>query len=217
MGKILRFTIGELLMHVRTLSFSFRLLFSSSSISLLLFSLLLCGVFCAVLLCRSVWLWLFLKTVDETHVYVFLLLLFSYFCHFCVWCVGGGGGVCTFITPLRVYIEKRLRVHRHHARMWYTCGRGAGTHRDVMNVHTGAFSVSRPHTTSTPHRTNTQRHTHTTETQPQPTHSTTHNHCHTRTRQRHTKTHKDTQPTKQQHQPANMRVNAFQHGKIHQV
>ena len=76
----------------------------------------LCGVFCAVLLCCCVsscvvvWLWLFLKTVDETHVHGLLFLLrFCPFFFACVWCDGGGGclypcvrsnvPVCTSTTP----------------------------------------------------------------------------------------------------------------------
>ena len=38
-----------------------------------------------------------------------------------------------------MYIQKRPRVCRHHAHMCFNmCARGAGTHGDVLNVHTGA-------------------------------------------------------------------------------
>ena len=69
--------------------------------------------------------------------------------------------VCTGTTPTCVY----------------TCGRVAGTHGDVLNVHTGFFQrVSHTHTPhhTTPHH--TTPHTHTT--------TTTNNHSHTRQRQR---------------------------------
>ena len=34
---------------------------------------------------------------------------------------------------------KRLLVYQHHADLYKTCGRGAGTHGDVLNVHTFFF------------------------------------------------------------------------------
>ena len=33
--------------------------------------------------------------------------------------------------------SKRSRVYRQHAHMFYTCGHVAGTHRDILNAHTG--------------------------------------------------------------------------------
>ena len=66
MGKILRYTVGEPLKHVRTLSLlflSFSLLCLSSSLSsLLLFSLLLCGV-----LYMWVWCWYTWGRLECTH------------------------------------------------------------------------------------------------------------------------------------------------------
>ena len=88
------------------------------SVSLLPFSLLLCGVFCVVLCCVVVCcctglcllLWLFLKTVDDTHVYVLLLFLFR-FCFSCVcgvvWEREGGGER----RGDRVYVQNALRVY----------------------------------------------------------------------------------------------------------
>ena len=35
--------------------------------------------------------------------------------------------------------SKRPRVYRHQAHIFHTCGLGAGTHGDVLNVHTEAF------------------------------------------------------------------------------
>ena len=65
--------------------------------------------------------------------------------------VGCGRGVCARVvynvktqcvhsTRLRVYVQKRRRVCRHQANMCFNmCARGAGTHDDVLNVHTGTF------------------------------------------------------------------------------
>ena len=46
-----------------------------------------------------------------------------------------------------VWIQKRLRVYIQNVPVctgttrtcWFTCARGAGTHRDVLNAHTGTF------------------------------------------------------------------------------
>ena len=46
--------------------------------------------------------------------------------------------VCTFKTPPCVR-SGRLRVYRQQARMSWTCGPVAGTHGDVLTVHTEAF------------------------------------------------------------------------------
>ena len=46
--------------------------------------------------------------------------------------------VCTFKTPPCVR-SGRLRVYRQQARMSKTCGPVAGTHGDVLTVHTEAF------------------------------------------------------------------------------
>ena len=52
------------------------------------------------------------------------------------------------MTPCHPCVDsKRPRVYRHHAHMFQhvhtetltTCGRGAGTHGDVLNLHTEAF------------------------------------------------------------------------------
>ena len=93
-----------------------------------------------------------------------------------------------------------------------TCGRGAGIHGDVLNVHTeacciytrGVFSVPHhtTHTTTTITATITATHNNDNDTQQPP-------------RQRHTTTtttttHNDTQPT-------NLQLHLTQHGKTHQV
>ena len=179
------FAIGEPLMHVRTLSslsppvspsislfsllicISFHFLSLFISVSLLLFSLLLCGVFfavlCCVVLCCAV------------------LCCCMWLCYVCVVvCVcweeeGGRRGVC---------IEHVSVVYRHHAHMFDTCGRGAGAHRDVLNVHTGVFQRVTPNTP--------QHHTPTTTMD---THSTQHN-----TTQHNTTQHNTTTPTHYTHQ-----------------
>ena len=40
-------------------------------------------------------------------------------------------------TPLCVH-SRRLVVYRHHVHMYKTCGRVAGTHGALLNVHTQA-------------------------------------------------------------------------------
>ena len=67
--------------------------------------------------------------------------------------------------------SKRLRVYRHHTHMSvHTCGRVAGTHGDVLDVHTGFFQVSLHSTPlTTPHHDNDTR-----QRQRQ-RHTTTHN------------------------------------------
>ena len=62
-------------------------------------------------------------------------------CLVCVWCEGctvcrvcGG----TLKNPQCVH-SKRPRVYRQHVHMYQTCGRGASTHGDVLNVHRGRF------------------------------------------------------------------------------
>ena len=84
------------------ISFPFYL---SSSLSLFFSSLCFCVVLCSALwLC--VLLWFFLKTADETHVYVPPFFLLRFFPFFCVWCVLGGRRetVCTFKSH-RLYIR----------------------------------------------------------------------------------------------------------------
>ena len=88
--------------------------------------------------------------------------------------------------------SKRPRVCRHHAHTLVTRVCGAGTH-GVESTHGGFFSVSR-HTPRSHHCHN--------DAQPQP-------HTHDNDN--------DTQPTKQQHQPTNLRLNSIQHEKTHQV
>ena len=55
-----------------------------------------------------------------------------------VCCVTLKNPVCAFKT-LACVRSKRPRVYRQHAHMFYTCARVAGTHGDVLNVHTQAF------------------------------------------------------------------------------
>ena len=97
-----------------------------------------------------------------------VLCCFGLCCVVCVVvCVGEGEG-CIEHAPssLHVYVQNALRVYQHHVHMFYTCGLGAGTHGDVLNVHTG-------HTTPQPQpHNNTQQHTthnDTTTTHNQPT------------------------------------------------
>ena len=58
----------------------------------------------------------------------------------CVWCCMARGihPVCRFKTPPCVR-SGRLRVYRQRAHMCSTCGPVAGTHGDVLTVHTEAF------------------------------------------------------------------------------
>ena len=49
----------------------------------------------------------------------------------CVWCESLKRPPC---VP-----AKRLRVYLQHVHKFYTCGRGASTNADVLNVHTEAF------------------------------------------------------------------------------
>ena len=49
-----------------------------------------------------------------------------------VWCLVW----CAFNTSPCVR-SKRSRVYRQHAHMLKTCGHVAGTHRDILNAHTG--------------------------------------------------------------------------------
>ena len=55
-----------------------------------------------------------------------------------VWCGTLNTHVCSFKTPPCEH-SKRPRVYRQQVHMFYLCGRGAGTHGDVLNVHTEAF------------------------------------------------------------------------------
>ena len=64
-------------------------------------------------------------------------------CGVCVvWCLLWCGmlktSVCAFNTSPCVR-SKCPRVYQQHAHMFYTCGHAAGTHGDVLNVHTQAF------------------------------------------------------------------------------
>ena len=67
-------------------------------------------------------------------------------------CVGGEGERVSASIASPCVHSKRPRVYRHHAHMFHTCGLGAGTHADVLNVHTGVFTCffTVPHHT-TPH------------------------------------------------------------------
>ena len=126
-------------------------------------------------------------------------------CGVCVWlcvvvcgCVlggeGRGGGVYASNTspcahsqcspcvhskrPPCVHSKKRHRLYWHHAHMFYTCGRGAGTRADVLNVHTRVFQRVTPqhHNTTTPHtHTTTPPQHHPTPPYHHTRHSTQHN------------------------------------------
>ena len=112
----------------------------------------------------------------------------------------------------RVYVQKVPVCAGTTPACGNTCARGAGTHGDVLNPHTGVFQCAtpphttpqhtyhtthaqhtpqhtpqQPHTTHhTPHTTYTTQHTHNTRT----THNTTHMHnTHTTTTQNNTHTH----------------------------
>ena len=70
-------------------------------------------VLCFVAVCRSVWLWLFLKTVYETHVCVVLLFLLL-FCHFfCVWCVEGGRRRRVYVQRVRPHTQRHTTTATH--------------------------------------------------------------------------------------------------------
>ena len=90
-------------------------------------------------------------------------------------CGCGGRGVCAVCVrccAVRCGVEwrdKRSRENQHHAHMFYACGvgRGAGTHGDVLNVHTETrpmhtplpsppISHTQPHTAT--HNKQTRRH-----------------------------------------------------------
>ena len=62
--------------------------------------------------------------------------------------------------------SKRPRVYRHQAHMFHTCGLGAGTHADVLNVHTvfffTFFTVPQHTTTPQQHQTHTTTNNNTT-------------------------------------------------------
>ena len=86
--------------------------------------------------------------------------------------LGGGEGVYTS-NAFPCVRSKRFRVYRHQAHMFHTCGLGAGTHADVLNVHTGfflRFFTVPQHTNTNTHTPNTH-HDHndtTTTTTPRP-------------------------------------------------
>ena len=54
-------------------------------------------------------------------------------------CVLGGGERVYASNASPCVRSKRFRVYWQHAHMFHTCGLGAGTHADVLNVHTEAF------------------------------------------------------------------------------
>ena len=54
-------------------------------------------------------------------------------------CVLGGGEGVYASNASPCVRSKRFRVYRHQAHMFHTCGLGAGTHGNVLNVHTEAF------------------------------------------------------------------------------
>ena len=140
-----------------SLVLSLFLCLSFSVFFLCLFSLSLC-----LSLSLSVSLCLSLSPCDVVCCVVWCVSLWSWCCwwSWCVWCVC----VCVFVCVLRhaektkkkpVFgIKKRLRVHIQNVPVCTgttrTCvstfTRGAGTHGDVLNVHTEAFL--KPHTGS---------------------------------------------------------------------
>ena len=80
---------------------------------------------------------------------------------------------CVHSTRLRVCVQNVPRVYRQQAHMFPTCGLGAGTHGDVLNLHTESvlevytgffhvFFTVPQHTkhTHTPYTTRPQRHHH---------------------------------------------------------
>ena len=177
MGKILRFTIGEPLMHLRTLlSFSCGFYFNLSLFSLSLFSLF---IFISLHLCLSSLLFHLFFSSSLLFAFVWRVLCCVVLCCavlcccvllfvvvLCVWlCVCAclwreGGGVYASNTSLCVRSKRppcvhseRPRVYWHHAHMFYTCARGAG-------IHGGVFSVS--HHTPLPSTPPPQRTQHTT-------------------------------------------------------
>ena len=93
-------------------------------------------------------------------------------------CWGQGEGV----------YASRFRVYRHQAHMFFSCGLGAGSHGDVLNVHSWVFQRVMAHLHTTHHTPHTHHHSH----------SHSHSHSHTQ-------------------QPTNLRLNVPQHGKTHQV
>ena len=87
--------------------------------------------------------------------------------------LGGGGERVSASIASPCVRSKRPRVYRHEAyqaHIFHTCGLGAGTHADVLNVHTGVFTCFSPCRT-TPHHTHQ---THTTTTNDTTTTTTQH-------------------------------------------
>ena len=84
------------------------------------------------------------------------------------WCVTLTALPCPHSSPC-VYVQNTSRVYIRNVPVCTcttptsvtTCGRGAGTHGDVLNVHTRGFQRATPHRTHTPRP---QRHTHKTTT-----------------------------------------------------
>ena len=54
-------------------------------------------------------------------------------------CVLGGGERVYASNASPCVRSKRFRVYGQQAHMFHTCGLGAGTHADVLNVNTEAF------------------------------------------------------------------------------
>ena len=134
------------------------------------------------------------------------LLLFLLRFFLCVVCWREGrrrGRVYVLNAPL--YVDSNVPVHAGTTpACGNTCVRGAGTHGDVWNLHTGFFSVSR----NTPPQ--PQRHTTTA------THTTTTTTTHTQKTTTKTKTQTKTK-TKTTTTTTNLRLNLTQHWKTHQV
>ena len=94
---------------------------------------------------------------------VWLVCLFG-FAWACVGlCVLGGGEGVYASNASPCVRSKRFRVYRHQAHMFHTCGLGAGTHADVLNVYTGFFftffyraATHQTHTTTTRHNKETE-------------------------------------------------------------
>ena len=84
-------------------------------------------------------------------------------------CVGEGGEGVYASNASSCVRSKRLLVYRHHANMFFFNGLGAGTHGDVLNVHTRVFQRVTAHTAphhTTPHHDHNHSHTHKTNNQP---------------------------------------------------
>ena len=112
------------------------------------------------------WLWV---VVGSVSLFGCVVGMFVWVClGLCACVLGGGERVYASNAPPCVR-SKRFRVYWQHAHMFHTCGLGAGTHADVLNVHTEtrferAHGFFFPRSSSVPQHTNTNTHTHTKHT-----------------------------------------------------